>query len=111
MPKFTRVSDVFAAMPVNFQPDKADGLAALVAFELDGDDAGRYWVHIERGSCRTGSGAPPRAADATVRASGSDWLRITNGELNPVLAGVTGKIKVEGEMGLALKLASAFPRD
>lgn len=111
MPNFTRVADVFAAMPVNFQPEKADGLAALVAFDLHGDDAGRYWVHIEGGTCRTGAGDPPRAADATIRASGNDWLRITNGQLNPVLAGVMGKIKVEGEMGLALKLAGAFPRD
>jgi putative sterol carrier protein len=111
MPKFARAADLFAAVPDAFQSEKADGLATVVAFELHGDDAGHYWVHIEDGACRTGSGAPPRVPDATVRASAGDWLRIVSGDLNPVLATVMGKLKIDGPLDTVLRLADVFPSD
>lgn len=47
-------------------------------------------------------------ADCTIRISISDLEKLAGGQLNPTLAYATGRLKVSGSMGLALKLASLF---
>ena len=46
------------------------------------------------------------AARCTVAASEGDFLNIVNGRLNPQMAFMSGKLKIQGDMGLALKLVS-----
>ena len=45
-------------------------------------------------------------ADCTIRMAPEHFERLLTGDLSPTLAYATGKLKVEGPMGLALKLAS-----
>lgn len=45
-------------------------------------------------------------ADCTVKMSFEDFLKLKDGELNPMMAVFSGKIKVSGDMSLALKLQS-----
>ena len=45
-------------------------------------------------------------AACTIRMSMDNFDRMLDGDLNPTLAFATGKLKVQGSMGLALKLAS-----
>ena len=40
--------------------------------------------------------------------TGIDWVRIVNGEQNPTTAYMTGKLKISGDMGAALKLQKLF---
>ena len=48
------------------------------------------------------------APTITITASSEDWLSIVNGRLNPQMAFMTGKLKVKGDMGLAMRLQSIF---
>ncbi len=107
---FENASQVFEAMPDAFRPDRAEGARATIQFELAGDGGGQYWVAVADGRCQVGAGAAPLTADAVVRASARDWIRISNGELNPILASLQGKVKIAGASALALKLAHWFPR-
>ena len=45
-------------------------------------------------------------ADVTLTASADTFQDIMSGDLNPTSAFMTGKLKVDGDMGLAMKLAS-----
>jgi putative sterol carrier protein len=45
-------------------------------------------------------------ADCTMTASGETFEGILDGDVNPTSAFMTGKLKVEGDMGLAMKLGS-----
>ena len=46
--------------------------------------------------------------DVTIRASEETFTAIASGEQNPTTAYMTGKLKVEGDMGAALKLQKLF---
>lgn len=47
-------------------------------------------------------------ADCVVSISQDDLIAISNGALNPMMAFMSGKIKVKGDMGVAMKLQSLF---
>jgi putative sterol carrier protein len=45
-------------------------------------------------------------ADCVIITSTEHLLAMKNGELNPMMAVMTGKVKIKGDMGLAMKLQS-----
>jgi putative sterol carrier protein len=47
-------------------------------------------------------------SDCTIRISPDNLAKLINGRLNPTLAFTMGKLKVEGSMGIAMKLAQLF---
>jgi len=49
--------------------------------------------------------------DITIAMKESDYLAIVNGQLSGSWAFMTGKLKIDGDMMLALKLQSLFPQD
>ena len=108
MAQFANVQEIFANLCNAFQPAKAQGDKALIQFDLSGDNGGKYWIKIADGACETGSGEASGTADMTLVTTADDWLKVTNGELNAMTAFMQGKIKVQGNMGLALKLQSWF---
>jgi putative sterol carrier protein len=108
MPTFTDIKEVFANMCQGFQAAKAGSDNALIQFDLAGDNGGKWWVKVANGTCETGTGEAPGKADMTLLAASEDWLKVINGELNPMQGFMQGKIKVQGNMGLALKLQTWF---
>ncbi len=47
-------------------------------------------------------------ADCTLNVSQEDFMAMTSGELNPMSAVMSGKVKIDGDMGVAMKLQSLF---
>lgn len=57
----------------------------------------------EKGSC--GSGEPSSGkADVTMQCDSSDFVKMFTGQLKPTAAFMTGKLKIRGDMGKAMKL-------
>jgi putative sterol carrier protein len=102
------VSDIFENFCVAFVPEKAANDTATIQFNLSGENGGLYWVKVDKGTCASGTGAAPGTPDMTLNSSGDDWLAVSNGVLNPMNAFMAGKIKVQGNMGLAVKLQTWF---
>ncbi|HMQ08144.1 MAG TPA: SCP2 sterol-binding domain-containing protein [Saprospiraceae bacterium] len=46
------------------------------------------------------------SADCIISTSKEDFLKLKSGELNPMMAVMGGKVKIKGDMGLAMKLQS-----
>ena len=108
MPTFSSASAIFENICTVFQPDKAQNDTATIAFDLSGENGGKYLVKIANGTCESGSGTPTGNADMTLMTTAEDWLGVANGTLNPMTAFMQGKIKVQGNMGLAMKMQSWF---
>lgn len=45
-------------------------------------------------------------ADCTISTDSESLMKMKNGDLNPMMAVMTGKVKIKGDMGLAMKLQS-----
>ncbi len=101
------VKEFFDGLPSRFKADKAEGLSAVYQFDIAGDGGGRWHADIDDGSLSVAEGDGDAPA-ITITASDEDWLSIVNGRLNPQMAFMTGKLKVKGDMGLAMRLQSIF---
>ncbi|NDJ61216.1 MAG: SCP2 sterol-binding domain-containing protein [Chloroflexi bacterium] len=90
-------------MVANFDQDKMQGINATIQFDLDGDSGGLYWVRIADSGAESGEG---KAEDPkmTLKADANDFVGMINGDVNPMQAFMSGKIKIQGDTSLALKL-------
>jgi putative sterol carrier protein len=81
-------------------PDKVAGLNATYQFDLTGES---WTLKINNGAASVSPGPAP-SPNTTFVASTDDWLSIATGKMNPVTAFMQQKLKVKGDMGLAMKL-------
>ena len=100
---------VFEQMPQYFQADKAGNTNATIAFDLTGESAGRYWIKIHDGTAESGKGEIENP-NLTLTADANDFIKIIFGQLDPTAAFMQGKLKIKGDMGLAIKFQSMFKR-
>ncbi|MGJ5620467.1 SCP2 sterol-binding domain-containing protein [Sulfitobacter sp. MF3-043] len=56
----------------------------------------------------SGARAADEDADVTLSADADTFQSILEGHTNPTSAFMTGKLKVDGDMGMAMKLAAAL---
>ncbi|HLU11246.1 MAG TPA: SCP2 sterol-binding domain-containing protein [Oceanobacillus sp.] len=97
------VANVFPTMVERFDPKKAEGINAAIQFDLTGDNGGMYWLRIADSTAQTGEGTVENPK-MTLKASADDFYSMMTGALNPMQAFMTGKIKIQGDTSLALKL-------
>jgi putative sterol carrier protein len=97
------IEQLFTTMASNFDPAKAEGVNATIQFDLSGDSGGLYWLKIADGGAESGQGQAENP-NMTLKASADDWMAVSKGELNPMQAFMSGRLKVQGDMSLALKL-------
>jgi putative sterol carrier protein len=101
------IADIFPTMVSRFIPAKADGVNAVIQFNLSGDNGGLYWLRIADGKCESGQGQAENPK-MTLKSAADDWYAVSTGKMNAMQAFMSGKIKIEGDMGLAMKLQTLF---
>lgn len=96
-------TELFESLPARFRAERAGDLRAIYAFDLTGDDGGRWTVRVGDGALTVEQGLASDA-DVTVTASAADWMAIVEGRMDPQLAYLTKKLRVSGDLQLALRL-------
>jgi putative sterol carrier protein len=102
------ISDLMEKMPGAFIPEKAQGVDAIVHFKFTGTEAGEWNAAIKDGKVEVAQGIPPKPANMTLTADSNDYIKIITGELDGMQAFMQGKIKLAGDLNLALKLMQMF---
>jgi putative sterol carrier protein len=94
-------------MPGAFLPEKAPGLDAVIQFKFTGAEAGDWYAVIKDNKVvvEKGQHAAPKM---TLTADSSDYVKIFTGELDGMQAFMQGKIKLAGDLNLAMKLTQMF---
>ncbi|NXG46810.1 HSDL2 protein, partial [Psilopogon haemacephalus] len=73
-------------------------------FELSGDEGGTWYIDLKTKSGSVGFGKPPVTADVVMSMSSTDFVKMFTGKLKPTMAFMSGKLRIKGNMALAIKL-------
>ncbi|XP_065717341.1 hydroxysteroid dehydrogenase-like protein 2 [Patagioenas fasciata] len=73
-------------------------------FELSGDEGGTWYIDLKTNGGSAGFGKPPVTADVFMSMSSDDFVKMFTGKLKPTMAFMSGKLRIKGNMALALKL-------
>lgn len=83
------------------QAGNANPLGATIKFLLDDQP-----ILIDGTGEKNEVSQEDKEADCTIITSGETLQKLKSGELNPMMAVMSGKVKIQGDMGLAMKLQS-----
>jgi putative sterol carrier protein len=96
--------EFFDSLESRVDPGKTAGMNNSYLFDIEG--AGKWKVDVQDGNVSVTENAED--ADVTITTSEETFERITSGEQNATSAYMTGKLKVKGDMGAAMKLQKLF---
>jgi len=96
--------EFFEALPTRVSPDRIEGMNNTYVFDIEG--AGVWTVAVADGAISVNEGAGD--ADCTFATSEENFEKIVSGEQNATTAYMTGKLKIKGDMGAAMKLQKIF---
>jgi putative sterol carrier protein len=84
-------------------PQKVAGMNGVFQFDLSGENGGTWHVVLADGDGHVAEG-PAETPGVTIAMAADDFVALTEGKLDGTMAFMSGKLKVKGDMGLAMKL-------
>jgi len=94
------MSDIIDAAVAALSAKLTGGFDGVAKFVIPGEGA----IMMDSAGVRAGD----EEADVTLTADTDTFRAILDGDLNPTMAFMTGKLSVDGSMGLAMKLGSVL---
>jgi len=90
-------------MKMNEDPSHLQGITYVYEFILSGEEEGTYQLKVDgnQASFRSGTEWEPRLK---LEMSDKNFIKLAHDDLNPTMAYMSGKLKVHGDLGHALKL-------
>ena len=107
MPEELTIAKLMDLMPKAFLPEKAAGVDAVIQYHLQGEQGGEWVIRIGNGACTVEPGTTEKPSLA-LTAEAADYLKIISGKLNAMSAFAEGKIKLKGDLALAMKMMNFF---
>lgn len=98
------VNEFFTGLPSRIDTAKTAGMTNSYVFDIEG--AGTWTVKVADGAVTVEDG--DAGGDCTISTSAEVFEKVVKGEQNPTAAYMTGKLKLKGDMGAAMKLQKLF---
>nr|KAF6433589.1 hydroxysteroid dehydrogenase like 2 [Molossus molossus] len=98
------VEETFRIVKASLSDDIVKATQAVYQFELSGEDGGTWFLDLKNKGGNAGQGEPTDEADVVMNMSTDDFVKMFSGKLKPTLAFMSGKLKIKGNMALAIKL-------
>lgn len=94
-------------LPNHFQTAAAKGMQTVYQLDITGEGGGQWYVDVNDGTCKVEQGVHP-SPKVTLTLNSKDHVELFTGKLNPQMAFMTGRLKLKGDMGAALKFGQIF---
>ena len=99
----TTVLDIFEAMASQVDSDRLDGIDVVIGWALTGDEGTEKTMSIAGGQLSVADGLSDDA-NATISMDSDDFKDMMSGDLNPMMAFMGGKVKIDGDMSAVMKI-------
>lgn len=101
------IEDWLEKLPAHFVPENAGGMEGDIQLRLSGEGGGDWFVTIQDNQVHyaPGTASKPRV---TLTGSAGDVLKVLSGQLDGMRAYMTGKLKISGDTGYAMRLIKVF---
>jgi putative sterol carrier protein len=98
--------ELLYGLSAKVSPAALVGQETVFHFDINGDKGGQYTITVADGNIKTEDGfvGEPKCV---VRASDENFINLVTGELNPMMAVLTGKVKISNQ-GEMMKYAKIF---
>jgi len=83
------------------------GMNQTFQFNIEGEGGGNWYVAFTDGQPEVVQGTAD-SPNITLTCDSANWLDIATGKMNGQTAFLTGKLKIQGDMSLAMKLQSVI---
>ncbi len=90
-----------------FLPEAAAGVQAIIQYRLTGEEGGDYIIDIREGRCKVTEGVAEQPT-VTITADARDFADVLLGRANGMQYFMQGKIRLAGDLNLAMKLTTFF---
>ena len=87
----------------SFMPEKAEGIDTVIQLKLTGSQASDWYLIIKDQTCESNQGIHPDPK-MTMTVDSEDYIKMAVGEMDATMAFLKGKVKVSGDMSVALKM-------
>ncbi|WP_077614400.1 SCP2 sterol-binding domain-containing protein [Caenibacillus caldisaponilyticus] len=91
---------------LNENPKPIEGLNAIYQYDIT-DENQSFQLHLADGKAKVEFGAPQKA-DCILQISFADFKKLLLGELSGTVAFMTGKLKIKGDIGKAIKMENVL---
>ena len=103
----TTLNEVFEMMPDAFKPEAAQGVDAIFQYNISGEGGGDWYITVKDQTCQVDQGQSENPT-TTLSLSTEDFVKMLLGELDPMAAFTSGRLKVGGDMMKSQLLGKLF---
>lgn len=101
------IPESFQGLQSAFLPDRAQSVNKVIQMDFTGAEEGTWSMTIANGTFSY-MHAPAENPNATVTVDSEDWLKLLRGDLNPMTAVISGRLKIKGDMTLLAQFQNWF---
>lgn len=105
--KVASVEEYFSTLDKRFVEAGAKGVTAVFQFDLA--ESGIHHVEVKDNGMSYAKGAHA-SPTTTIKMTGENFVKMSNGELSGQMAYMTGKMKISGSIPMAMKMKEIFPQ-
>ena len=98
-------AEYFNALPSKLNRDKVKGMNAIYQWDITGNNGGKWHIILKNDDVQVGGGQAD-SPNITLTLEDQNFMDLVTGKLNGQMAFLTGKLKIQGDMTLAMKLQS-----
>ncbi|XP_053196639.1 hydroxysteroid dehydrogenase-like protein 2 [Scomber japonicus] len=104
------IENTFDVIRSVINEDVVKSTQGIYQFDLSGEHEGVWFLDLKSGAGSAGQGEPPVKADVVMKMDSGDFSKMFAGKLKPTMAFMSGKLKIKGDMTLAIKLEKLMGR-
>lgn len=99
--------EALKALSESADAERLKGMDATILFDVSGEEGGQWTVTIDNGQVNVEEGKT-ESPTITVEAAAKDLKALIKGDLNPMAAFMQGRLKVKGDISVAMQLQKLF---